>query len=136
MGAEPRKIGKLIANLLSPQRKTQEFLDQFMRSIASYYHPSNGGAWSGKLAALTLGLVKSFAMRVARGAAFSERPHSLTHLRVIAEKEGATSAHHLGDVERRAFVATLLSVLHTAQYSKNSELVYSAEQALKHLACA
>lgn len=72
MGAEPeakfRKIGKLIANLLSPQRKTQEYLDQFMRSIASYYHPSNGGAWSGKLAALTLGLAKSFAMRVARGA--------------------------------------------------------------------
>lgn len=55
---------------------------------------------------------------------------------VVAEKEGASSAHHLGDVERRAFVATLLSVVHTAQYSKNAELVYSAEQSLKHLACA
>lgn len=38
-------------------------------SLCRYFHPSNGGAWSGKLAVLLLSLVRTFAKRVAKGTA-------------------------------------------------------------------
>lgn len=58
---------KLIVWLLSPGSKASLYLKKLLKSVESYYHPSNDGSWTTHLSDFLLVLCARFAKRLQKG---------------------------------------------------------------------
>jgi proteasome activator subunit 4 len=95
-----------------------DLLKKLFQSIESYYHPSNGGNWSGGLGLFLQALCKALARR-----ALNEK----------SEDCKTPESYRLSNEQIQEFVNLVLPVAQTAMYGKSTRLAMSAVQAIKHL---
>ncbi|KAI5078578.1 hypothetical protein GOP47_0006249 [Adiantum capillus-veneris] len=114
---------KSIVYLLSPRGSAQAHFDTMVEFLEQYYHPSNGGSWTGPLQRFLRLLVFYFMKRL-------ENEHcEIENLENVAAFED-----FLGPAERAAFVMTVMKLIDRGQYSKNSALAWTAASAASRLA--
>jgi proteasome activator subunit 4 len=94
--------GKSIVYLLTPGGSAQGHLETLVDLLEQFYHPSNGGSWTGSLERLLRCLFCYFLQR-------------LDNEQRRSEKLGS----ELGPRERAMFVRTLMRLTERGQYSKN-----------------
>lgn len=91
-------------------------VQQLIKSIDSFYHPSNEGVWTGPLGDFMLVLCMKFAKRW--------------------EWERRTSSNNvITQAMVSEFVSICLPLALKAMYSKSSQMTTCANHALKQLAC-
>lgn len=100
-----KEMAKSIVYLIKNGSATQGYLETLIDLLEQFYHPSNGGSWTGSLERLLRYLFAYFLDRLAKEQRSSEKAH-------VA----------LGPAERAAFVRTLMRLIERGQYSKNSSL--------------
>lgn len=114
-------ISKSIVYLLSPCGSAQAHFNTMIDFLEQYYHPSNGGSWTGSLQRLLRLLVFYFLKRLA-------------HERNSAKGKGTSEAQFfLGSTQREAFVKSVMKLIDRGQYSKNSALAWTAASAASRL---
>ncbi|KAH7373268.1 hypothetical protein KP509_17G047600 [Ceratopteris richardii] len=113
---------KSIVYLLSPRGSTQSHFDTMVEFLEQYYHPSNGGSWTGSLQRFLRLLVFYFMKRL-------QNEHRETGV-----PNGGAFEDFLGQTERTAFVRTVMKLIERGQYSKNNSLAWTAASAASRLA--
>lgn len=113
---------KSIVYLLSPHGSAQAHFDTMIEFLEQYYHPSNGGLWTGPLQRFLRLLVFYFMKRLE-----SENCESTRSKGVVECKD------FLGPAERAAFVTTVMKLIDRGQYSKNGSLAWTAASAASRL---
>lgn len=58
------QVSKLIVWMISPENNTLKYLKKLIKSIDSYFHPSNEGNWTGILGDFLLILCTRFSKRL------------------------------------------------------------------------
>eukprot|EP00250_Pteridium_aquilinum_P022210 c25325_g1_i2 orf=249-5699(+) len=114
---------KSIVYLLSPCGSAQAHFDTMIEFLEQYYHPSNGGSWTGPLQRFLRLLVFYFMKRLEN-----------EHRENTRAKGGVDECKDfLGQVERAAFVTTIMKLIDRGQYSKNGALAWTAASAASRL---
>lgn len=113
---------KSIVYLLSPYGSAQAHFDTMIEYLEQYYHPSNGGSWTGPLQRFLRLLVFYFMKRLE-----NEHRESTSSKRVVECKD------FLSHTERTAFVTTMMKLIDRGQYSKNGALAWTAASAASRL---
>nr|XP_034177609.1 proteasome activator complex subunit 4-like [Osmia lignaria] len=114
-------IAKWIVAVLGNNSSAQMYLEKFLKTIETYFHPANNGCWLGTLKEILLKLSFYFITRLNR-----ERYAKLTWETPVPEK------YKLIDSDIDAFVKSILPVTMTAMFNKLS--INEAFQALQYLA--
>eukprot|EP00123_Amoebidium_parasiticum_P018360 comp24178_c0_seq1/m.44254 comp24178_c0_seq1/g.44254 ORF comp24178_c0_seq1/g.44254 comp24178_c0_seq1/m.44254 type:complete len:1821 (-) comp24178_c0_seq1:643-6105(-) len=109
----------LIVSLIQPNNVVLDELDKLLHAVESFYHPSNTGNWTLRLARLMSGLCFEFGNRLRREA--------LPTCRYPQEAR-------LGDAEKRRFVTIMKPILLMSLFAKSGTMVLMASQSLKYLA--
>eukprot|EP00127_Corallochytrium_limacisporum_P005109 Clim_evm15s199 gene=Clim_evmTU15s199 len=112
-------IGDLIVNMMTPDGVVQKHLNELLRSVESFFHPSNSGSWTRSLSHLLMNLTGSFARRL------------------MKEKKGncpIPESARLGKNECVEFVKSMRLVIMHAMFAKSPTMVMAAGEGLKHLA--
>jgi len=112
------KAAELLVYLLEPSGAAQRMLSNLFRYIEPFYHPSNGGKWSGRLARFLKSLCSQFAKRIGR-----ER-----------RDNGFPSSFKLTQQNIRDFSAMVVPIICKAQYSKSSAVSVAAAKAAMRIA--
>ncbi|XP_076235371.1 proteasome activator complex subunit 4A [Calliopsis andreniformis] len=110
-----------ITSILGNGSSAQMYLEKFLKTIETYFHPANTGRWLGKLKELLIKLPTHFITRVHK-----ERFAKPTWETPVPEE------YKLTDSDIDAFVKSMMPVAMTAMFSKLG--VHDASQALQHLA--
>eukprot|EP01134_Creolimax_fragrantissima_P007713 CFRG7713T1 len=121
-GETPNSVQRLctiVVGMLSPQGTAMKHLSALMRATESFYHPSNSGAWTGRLAQLLYCLCSEFSDRLK----LENDPNCHTPLDL-----------RLGMNEREAFTSCLLPVMVPALFSKSHNMVMTSALSYKLLA--
>jgi len=110
----------LVVNMISPLSKEPvNYLRKLLKSVESFYHPSNIGSWSMGLAKFLNALASLFAQRLRREAsAHCKTPQSFRLTSACCEE----------------LVNMILPLALTAMYSKSPQTIMLATLSLKHLA--
>jgi proteasome activator subunit 4 len=58
------QVSKLIVWCLNPKSETMNYLKKLLKSIDTYYHPSNEGSWTGLLGDFLLILCTRYSKRI------------------------------------------------------------------------
>lgn len=109
---------KFVAYVLAPESPAWDLLQQLIFGIESYFHPSNGGPWTMRLAYFMNALIHQVARRVGH-----ERREKC---RTPADKK-------LGRPEIDRFVKLMHPIVSQALFSKNPRMVMAAIQSFKEL---
>eukprot|EP00040_Diaphanoeca_grandis_P028219 m.163095 g.163095 ORF g.163095 m.163095 type:complete len:1879 (-) comp31279_c0_seq2:255-5891(-) len=112
------KIAIMIVFMISPTNDVLEQLQSLLVSIEAFFHPSNTGAWTGRLGPLMYKLCEVFAMRI--------REESSSDCKVPPE-------NRLTPAQCHKFVLMLKPLVFLAQFSKSQNMVSLAAWALRHL---
>ncbi|XP_054011040.1 proteasome activator complex subunit 4B-like isoform X2 [Hylaeus anthracinus] len=110
-----------IAAVLGNGSSAQMYLEKFLKTIETYFHPANTGRWLGKLKEILVKLPYHFVARLHK-----ERYAKQTWETPVPEESKLTDS----DID--AFVKSMMPVTMTAMASKLC--VSDASQALQHLA--
>ncbi|KNC82588.1 hypothetical protein SARC_05123 [Sphaeroforma arctica JP610] len=114
-----KRMCAIVAWLLSPEGRVIELLRALLRATESFFHPSNSGAWQGRLAQVLYCLCSEVCDRLKK----ERKPQCPTppHLR-------------LQDPQRKAFADCMSPVLVPALFSKSHSMVMTSALAHKLLA--
>ncbi|XP_076166569.1 proteasome activator complex subunit 4 isoform X2 [Ptiloglossa arizonensis] len=118
IGTSP--IAIWIAAVLGNGSTAQMYLEKFLKTIETYFHPANTGQWLGKLKKLLVKLPHHFVARLRK-----ERYGKQTWETPVPEE------YKLTDSDVDAFVKSMMPVTMTAMLSKLC--VCDSSQALQHL---
>ncbi|XP_043255483.1 proteasome activator complex subunit 4A-like isoform X1 [Colletes gigas] len=110
-----------IAAALGHGSSTQMYLDKFLKTIETYFHPANTGRWLEKLKEILVELPCHFVTRL----------HKERHAKQTWETP-VPDEYKLTDSDIDAFVKSMMPITMTAMFSKLC--VNSASRALQHLA--
>ncbi|PBC33887.1 Proteasome activator complex subunit [Apis cerana cerana] len=114
-------IASWIVAVLGNGSSAQTYLDKFLKTIETYFHPANNGCWLGMLKDILLKLSSYFITRLHK-----ERYAKRTWETPIPEE------YKLTDNDVNAFVKSMMPVTMVAMFNKLS--VNDASQALQYLA--
>eukprot|EP00698_Gefionella_okellyi_P010190 TRINITY_DN262_c0_g1_i3.p1 TRINITY_DN262_c0_g1~~TRINITY_DN262_c0_g1_i3.p1 ORF type:complete len:1777 (-),score=290.85 TRINITY_DN262_c0_g1_i3:876-5441(-) len=112
-------MARLLVYTLKPKGKALLCLQQLLATLEDYYHPSNGGEWTGRLAQFLLTLCEGFADRIA------DELHARCN---------TPQSYRVTDDMISAFVEMILPVVTKSLYSKNQRLTLAAHQCVRLLA--
>eukprot|EP00052_Salpingoeca_macrocollata_P022088 m.190830 g.190830 ORF g.190830 m.190830 type:complete len:1825 (+) comp21711_c1_seq2:66-5540(+) len=113
------QISVLIIHMIEPGNTVLDYLQRLLRSVESFFHPSNTGSWSPHLGSFLNLLCSQFARRLHE----ESLPNS-----IIPAK------FRLGADVRRRFAEILKPVVFLAQFSKSPHMVANSTYALRELA--
>ncbi|VFQ82480.1 unnamed protein product [Cuscuta campestris] len=117
-----KAMAKSIVYLLRPGGSAQHHFGKLVNLLEQYYHPSNGGRWTYSLERFLFYLVATFQKRL--------------QLEQQRKDKGEVSEVFLRQVDRAAFVDSILRLIDRGQYSKNehlSETVAAATSILSYV---
>eukprot|EP01080_Neovahlkampfia_damariscottae_P004215 gene4215-7552_t len=114
------QVSKLIIWMISPENNTLDYLKKLIKSIDSYFHPSNEGNWTGILGDFLLILCTRFAKRL-------KKENNDTTFKIIPKHSRIT------DEMCKEFVEIILPITFTAMYSKTSQMTLCANHSIKQL---
>lgn len=124
-----------VINTLSPQRpETMEYFERLFALIANYFHPSNGGRWSGALGTFLTNTTSFLCSRVceerkATKAGVMDRVFSSKTQKAICSSE-----HRLSEESIEKLVKMFLPIIQQALHSKYSSMALQASSSARDLA--
>lgn len=133
------EMAVLIVHMIRPGSHGLDALDRLFSSIETYFHPSNGGAWSNRLAQFLEATSGEYAIRaklerfpsdVADGDPW--RQSAEIDLNELYYQRAGEWKLQPADDDR--LVSILLPIAKQALFSKNSRMTWAAISTFKHLA--